>query len=160
MRQPFHHELRVRYHECDAQGILFNAHYLAFFDISLTELWRAAFGGYAVMTERGIDVVVAEAQLRFRAPARFDEVLRLGIAVTRLGESGIGTAHTVARGGELLAEGTMRHVCVDARALRRTVIPGWAREGLAPWTVVQSSDGAAGSIAREPTAPQSSSSSS
>ena len=132
---PFHHELRVRYHECDAQGILFNAHYLAFFDMSLTELWREAFGGYAVMTERGVDVVVAEAQVRFRAPAHFDEVLTLGVGVSRMGESSIASVHTIERDGERLAEGRMRHVCVDAGALRKMAIPAWLRDGLSPWAV-------------------------
>ncbi len=59
--------------------MVFNAHYLAYFDTSMTELWRAAFGGYGVMLERGIDMVVAEAQLPFRAPARFDDELTLEV---------------------------------------------------------------------------------
>ncbi len=46
---------------------MFNAHYLAYFDISMTELWRAAFGSYKAMMERGFDLVVAEAQIRFEA---------------------------------------------------------------------------------------------
>ena len=71
--EPFVHTLRVRYGECDAQGVLFNAHYLAYVDDTITELWRAAFGSYATMLRRGIDIVVAEANLRFRGGARFDE---------------------------------------------------------------------------------------
>ncbi len=66
-RRGFSYPLRVRYAECDPQGVVFNSHYLAYFDIDMTELWRAAFGGYGVMIDRGIDLVVAEAQLRFRA---------------------------------------------------------------------------------------------
>jgi len=54
------HRLRVRYSECDAQGVLFNAHYLAYIDHTITELWRAAYGGYQVMLDRGVDIVVAE----------------------------------------------------------------------------------------------------
>jgi acyl-CoA thioester hydrolase len=137
MGEPFHHELRVRYAECDPQGIVFNAHYLAYFDIALTELWRAAFGGYAVMTDRGVDLVVAEAQVRFRAPARFDDRITLAVAVSRLGESSVATRHTIERAGEPVAEGRMRHVCVDAAALRKAAIPDWLREGLAPWSVVE-----------------------
>ena len=45
MGSAFVHPLRVRYAECDPQGVVFNGHYLAYFDIALTELWRAAFGG-------------------------------------------------------------------------------------------------------------------
>src|ERR1700752_3383757 len=74
---PFSHPLRVRYAECDKQGVVFNSHYLAWFDISMTELFRAAFGSYGVNLERGVDIVVGEARLRFRAPARFDDLVDL-----------------------------------------------------------------------------------
>jgi acyl-CoA thioester hydrolase len=132
---PLSHDLRVRYAECDPQGVVFNAHYLAYFDISLTELWREAFGSYGAMVERGIDLVVAEAQLRYLRPARFDDELRLQIAIVRLGNSSILSRHVVLRGDEQLAQGTMRHVVVDAATLRKAAIPEWARVGLAPWTV-------------------------
>ena len=59
------------------QGIVFNANYLAYFDIAVTELWREAIGPWQTMVERGVDVVVAEANVRFRRPARFDDVLAL-----------------------------------------------------------------------------------
>src|SRR5205807_350743 len=49
MGEPFEHKLRVRYVECDPQGVVFNSHYLAYFDINITELWRTAFGGYRAM---------------------------------------------------------------------------------------------------------------
>ena len=72
----FVHELRVRYGECDPQGIVFNANYLSYFDITVTELWRASeLGSWQAMVERGLDVVVGEANLRFRAPARFDDLI-------------------------------------------------------------------------------------
>ena len=135
MGEPFTHHLRVRYAECDAQGVVFNAHYLAYFDTSLTELWRAAFGGYQAIIERGIDVMVLEAQLRFRAPARFDELLTLEIALTRLGNTSIASSHRISRDGEVLVEGTMMHVLVDLSTLKKTPIPDWMREQLGPWTV-------------------------
>ena len=53
---PFVHRLRVRYHECDAQGVVFNANHVAYVDVALTELWRAVFGSYSSMVERGFDV--------------------------------------------------------------------------------------------------------
>ena len=66
--------LRVRYIECDMQGHVFNAHYLTWFDVAHTELLREA--GFPGSFEReAVDVVVAEAQVRYRSPARFDEEL-------------------------------------------------------------------------------------
>jgi hypothetical protein len=50
---PFVHRLRVCYHECDQQGIVFNANHFAYFDVVLTELWRAAFGSYGAMVALG-----------------------------------------------------------------------------------------------------------
>jgi acyl-CoA thioester hydrolase len=61
----FRHRVRVRYGECDSQGVLFNAHYLAFADLTLTERWRSALpGGYAAMVASGTDMVAAEAHVR------------------------------------------------------------------------------------------------
>jgi acyl-CoA thioester hydrolase len=141
--EPFRHTLRVRYAEADAQGVLFNAHYLAYVDHTITELWRAAFGGYERMLERGVDIVVAEARLRFRAAARFDDEVTVELTVVHLGTTSLGTEYRFLRGDELLAEVELRHVFVAAGTAEKTAIPDWAREGLAPWTVASSSAGAA-----------------
>ena len=138
MGEPFAYPLRVRYAECDMQGIVFNGHYLAYFDVSMTELWRAAFGAYDAMTERGVDLVVSEARVRYRGPARFDDLLTMEIAVAGLGTTSVTTAHRVRRDGDLLVEGEMRHVFVELETFAKTPIPDWARDGLAPWTVPES----------------------
>jgi acyl-CoA thioester hydrolase len=135
MGEPFEHELRVRWAECDPQGVVFNGHYLAYADINITELWRAAYGSYGTMLERGVDIVVGEARLRFLASARFDDLLTLEVAVTHLGTTSIETRHRIRRGPELLVEVQMRHVMVDRESLAKTPIPDWAREGLSPWCV-------------------------
>jgi acyl-CoA thioester hydrolase len=134
MAEPFVHSLRVRYAECDPQGVVFNSHYLAYLDISMTELWRAALGGYTVMLERGIDMVVVQTELRFHRPARFDEQLKLEVAVTRMGNTSVSTAHRISHDGDLVAEGTLHHVMVDRQTLAKTPIPDWLREGLAGWS--------------------------
>jgi acyl-CoA thioester hydrolase len=120
MADPFVHELRVRYGECDPQGIVFNANYLLYFDVAFTELWRAAIGPWQEMVERGIDAVVAETNIRFLAPAQ----------VTRLGATAVTTEVNVMRGDELLVEGWLRHVCVDTGGWRKTELPDWVRSGL------------------------------
>ena len=53
---PLANKLRVRYGECDPQGVVFNAHYLAYFDIAITELLRAAFGSYQALVDREVDM--------------------------------------------------------------------------------------------------------
>ena len=135
MGAPLIHTLRVRYGESDLQGIAFNAHYLNYFDIGMTELWRAAFGNYQTMLERGVDMVLAEARLRFRKPARFDDELDLSVAVTHMGTTSIVTRHFARCGRDVVAEGDLRHVLVDLQTLAKTPIPDWARDGLEPWVV-------------------------
>ena len=138
---PLAYKLRVRYGECDPQGVVFNANYLAYFDIGITELFRAAFGSYQAMVDRGVEFVVAEAGLRYHRPAHFDDELTLEIAVAQLGTTSITTSYRVLRDGELLVDGTLRHVLVDPKGLiesepgMKTPIPDWMREGLAPFRV-------------------------
>jgi len=123
LARPFRHRLRVRYAECDPQGVVFNAHYVAWFDLVMTELWRGLPGGYAGMTERGSDMVVAEVRVRYLEPARFDDVLDLEAAVVRLGTTGLTTAISVICEGRTLAEGELRHVFVDLGSHRKAPIP-------------------------------------
>ena len=136
---PLACKLRVRYGECDPQGVVFNAHFLAYFDIGITELFRAAFGSYQAILDRGVDFVVAEAGLRYHRPAHIDDELTLEVAITRLGTTSITTSYRILRDGELLVEGTLRHVLVDPKGLierepgTKTTIPDWMREGLAPF---------------------------
>ena len=127
------HEIRVRYGECDPQGIVFNANYLLYFDVAFTELWRAGIGGWMEMVERGIDAVVAHADVDFHQPARFDDVLTLSAEVVKLGTTAITTEIDVVREQELLVRGHLRHVCVSTETWRKTELPDWVREGLGPF---------------------------
>jgi acyl-CoA thioester hydrolase len=129
------HQVRVRYGECDPQGIVFNAHYLTYFDLSITELWRASLGSYQAMTDRGVDIVVAQARVRFHLPARFDELLNLHVGVTRLGTTSLSTAHRVTRDRDLLAEGELHHVFVELPGLRKISIPDWIRRPLEAYVI-------------------------
>jgi acyl-CoA thioester hydrolase len=132
--RPFVHRLRVRYSECDPQGVVFNPQYLAFADHALTELWRELFGGYMEMLKRGVDVVVAEATLRFRASARFDEELDIAVSVAHLGTTSMTLHNAITRvaDGAAIAEVEMRYVWVDRATGAKTPVPDWARAKLAP----------------------------
>jgi acyl-CoA thioester hydrolase len=131
---PFVHRLRVRYHECDQQGRVFNAHYFAYFDITLTELWREAFGSYEQMIRDGYDVVVADAGARFRGAAQFDEEIDIAMTVAKLGETSMTTDIEIRRDGEVLVEGRMVHVWVNAQNYEKARIPDSARELLSAFS--------------------------
>src|SRR3954453_17787209 len=100
MPRVFRHRLRVRYGECDPQGVVFNANYLAYFDVILTEFWREAIGDYmAIIEDHGADMVVAESRIGFRSPAAFDDEVDFELRVARLGTTAI-TCHIDARVGD------------------------------------------------------------
>lgn len=124
------HALRVRYSECDPQGHVFNANFFTYFDIALTELWRAAIGSYNDMVEGGVDMVVAEASARYLSPARFDDVLDIEVTVAHLGTTSMVTEMAVSREDLLLVEGRMVHVFIDRETTTKTEIPDRIREAL------------------------------
>jgi acyl-CoA thioester hydrolase len=128
---PFTHRLRVRYNECDPQNLVFNANFLAYADIAITELLREAFGSYTQMVETyGVDQVVAEARIRYLAPARFDDLVDITLTMTNLGTTSTTTRFEMARGDTLLVEGELRHVFVDTAGWAKTPIPDAVREAL------------------------------
>jgi acyl-CoA thioester hydrolase len=133
MEPTYSHRLRVRFGECDPQGVVFNANYLLYFDVAYTELWRDAFGSWDVMVERGVDLVVAEARQRWRSPARFDDELDVGLVLSRLGNTAITTEFAMKAGDRLVLEGEIRHVVIDPKDGSKQQMPGWLREGLAPY---------------------------
>ncbi|MEO6858135.1 MAG: thioesterase family protein [Solirubrobacteraceae bacterium] len=133
MAEPFLHHMRIRYAECDPQGVVFNAHYLAYVDDTISAMWRAAFGSYQSMLDRGVDIVVAEAHLRFLEGARFDEDIEIETAVTHLGTTSMRTLYRFLRDGKLLLTASLRHVFVEVGTTRKTEIPDWARAALEQW---------------------------
>jgi acyl-CoA thioester hydrolase len=132
---PFVHRLRVRFHECDPQGVVFNAHYFMYFDVALTEMWRAAFGSYNTIVDEGTDIVVVEASATYRAPARFDEEIEIELGIARLGATSMTMSAAVRRDGDLLVEGRLVHVFVDPATMAKQVIPDRVRAGLAPYSI-------------------------
>ncbi len=128
--RPFTHRLRVRYAECDAQGVVYFARYPFFFDVAMTELWRERIGPYDAMVQAGSDMVVAEMNVRYRAPARFDDDLDVVIDAVRVGETSATFDWRIVRDGELLVEGTLRQVCIDPATKRTKPVPDDVRAGL------------------------------
>ncbi|MBQ8106190.1 MAG: acyl-CoA thioesterase [Afipia sp.] len=82
--QPF----RVRYSEIDGQGVVFNAHYLTFYDTAITEYFRAlGYDQYADAKKTGMDFHVVKSVVEYKAPIRFDAEIEVGARVARIGSS-------------------------------------------------------------------------
>jgi acyl-CoA thioester hydrolase len=130
--EPFRHRIRVRFNECDVQGVVFYANYLVYFDIAMTELWREAVQPYAEMQAEGLDMMVGEATIRYLESARFDDEIDLIASVTRLGAKSMTTALSIerVRDGKRLVEGELRHVFFDTRNGETRPIPEPIRAAL------------------------------
>lgn len=140
MSRSFVHRLRVRYGECDPQGVVFNANFFMYFDVALTELWREAVGPYGDMVAEGVDMVVAEARARFLGPAQFDDELAVEVRIERLGTTSLVTRIGVARDDMAVVEGEMRHVFIDVTSREKTRIPESIRRGLHPYMAPQEAE--------------------
>jgi acyl-CoA thioester hydrolase len=128
----FVHRLRVRFGECDPQGVVFNANYLLYLDVAFTELWRERLGGYAEMIERGIDVMLVQSNLSYRRAARADDLIDVRLRIAALGTTSMTMEATMERDRETLIEATLVHVFVDAGSLEKTAIPADLRHLLRP----------------------------
>jgi acyl-CoA thioester hydrolase len=130
--EPFRHSLRVRYNECDPQGVVFNANYMVYFDLTMTELWRQ-LGGYQAMVDAGVDMVVAEARIRYLAPLRFDDEFEGRPRIKRLGETSMTASIELARGSDTVVEGELRYVFVETGGGAKQPIPEPIRQGLSAY---------------------------
>ena len=126
---PFTHQLRVRYNECDAQAAVFNANYLLYFDVAITEMWRDAFGSYDEALARwGVDLVVGEANVRFLKPARFDDELDIEVTAEKIGTTSLTLRFDVRRGLDDIAQGRSRYVFIDLADGHKYPIPDEVRK--------------------------------
>ena len=112
---------------------MFNANYVAYFDVILTELWREALGSYQEMVDAGTDMVVAEANVRFLGPARFDDEIEFEARLTRLGETAMSTRIDATTNRQPVVQGDVRHVFIDPATKTKQPMPDAIRAGLEPY---------------------------
>ena len=120
---PFTTEIRVRFAETDAQGVVHNSVYLVWFEIARVEFLERFAGGYPALRASGIESFVTEAHVRYGAPARFDERLALHARCVDVRGARFRFEYLVERDGERVADGWTAHACVDARTHRPTRVP-------------------------------------
>lgn len=131
----FIHRFRVRFHECDASGIVFNANHITYVDVALTEMWREGFGSYADLSASGVDIVVADVHARFLRPVTFDEQVELRLEIESFGRTSMTSRWETRVDGERRVEGTIVHVWVDSDTGRPVEPPPSVRESLERFSV-------------------------
>lgn len=139
MPTPFRYYLRVRYGECDAQKVVFNARYGDYVDLATTEFLRALGYGQELFTGE-LDFQLVKQTIEWKAPARFDQVLEISVRARQLGNTSFTLAaeFRIAGDGRVIATTETVYVLVTPHTLTKTAIP--------PELRVAMQEGAAGQI--------------
>jgi acyl-CoA thioester hydrolase len=124
--------LRVRYGECDAQQVVFNARYADYIDIAMTEYFREAVGGFQYLLEQGLDNQVVSLHIDWHSSAKFDDVLAISVTSTKLGNTSYSFEISINDyiSQKLIAKSSMTYVMVDTQNYQKTSVPDWLREKL------------------------------
>ena len=131
MATPFRYYLRVRYAECDAQKVVFNSRYAEYMDVAINELFRAlGFGAELINGE--LDFQLVKQTIEWKAPVRFDQVLELQVASTRLGTTSftLFTEFRIAGDDAVIVTIETVYVLVNAETLCKTPLPDRLRTAL------------------------------
>jgi acyl-CoA thioester hydrolase len=104
---------RVRYPEVDAMGFVHHSRFLQYFEMGRVELLRSVGMNYAHLEKTGVFFVVTKAEIRYKAPARYDEELTLTTKLVRTTHVRYDHQYELRRGETLLAEGSTTIACVD-----------------------------------------------
>ncbi len=127
----FSHALRVRWSEVDMQAIVFNGNYLNYFDVAFTEYWRASgLPDVIAQAEAGLELFARKATVEYHAPARFDDMLDIGVRCASLGRSSMRFVLEIHRGDEMLVSGEMMYVYANSRIRQSESVPAQWREVL------------------------------
>jgi acyl-CoA thioester hydrolase len=126
----FRYPIRVRYADTDALGVVYNAVYLAWFEIGRTEWLRARGLPYSEVETRGLSLPVTEASIRFRAPARYDDLIEIETDLQLVRSRVVAFGYRLYRGECRLAEGRTVHAPLDASSGRAIRIPAWLATAL------------------------------
>jgi YbgC/YbaW family acyl-CoA thioester hydrolase len=125
----FFHRLRVRWAEVDMQKIVFNAHYLMYFDTAIADYWRALALPYqASMDALQGDLYVVKATVEFHASARVDDQVEVAMKCSRIGNSSMVFTGAIFRGEEHLISGEIVYVFADPVTQTSRPVPDVLRQ--------------------------------
>jgi acyl-CoA thioester hydrolase len=129
---PFTLLLRVRYSECDFQGVVFNSRYADMADVAATEFFRVLFGDYQNILDQGLDSQVVKLSTEWQASAKFDDVLALSVSTERVGNSSyqLKVTYQNQQTGEAVATTDITYVMVSTQDYRPTAVPDAIRKSL------------------------------
>ena len=117
-------EFRVRYSETDQMGIVYHAHYLVWCEIGRTEHIRTLGPSYRDIERAGNGLAVVEASVRYHAPARYDDRIRVETVIANVGSRTVIFDYVItnADSGERLATARTTLICLDRTSGRVTTL--------------------------------------
>jgi acyl-CoA thioester hydrolase len=124
----FSTDLRVRFSETDAQGVVHNAVYLVWLEIARIAYIEQYPGGYKGLVDSGVDVTTIEANVRYRDACRFDDQLTVHVRARDVKGARFRFEYAITRADEVVADGWTAHACVNSKTLRPTRMPAGLRE--------------------------------
>jgi acyl-CoA thioester hydrolase len=126
----FFHGLRVRWAEVDMQQVVFNGHYLMYFDVAVMEYWRHLGFNYPkdLVQTLSCDSMAVKSVVEYHQPAKFDDWIEVGVRCDRIGNSSMHYCLEIHRGNEHLISGELFYVVVDAQHYRSTRVPEAMRQ--------------------------------
>ena len=124
----FSHTLRVRWSEVDKQGIVFNGHYLTYFDVGVTEYYREIGTPYpdAIVSDSG-DLYAKKAVIEYHASAEYDDMVDVCVRVARIGGSSFEFRIELYRGDELLVSGSLVYVNANPDTRKSAPLPDFLK---------------------------------
>jgi acyl-CoA thioester hydrolase len=130
-------QLRVRYAETDAMGVVHHAAYVPWLEVGRVNLLRAAGAPYGDIEARGLLVVLSDLQVRYRSPARFDDVIEVQTMLIALKSRLLAFRYRVVlhETGTTCVEGMTSHIVVQRATMKPVLLPADLHELLLPWLV-------------------------
>ena len=141
---PFTMLLRVRYGECDAQEVVFNARYADYIDIAMTEYFREAVGGFQALLNKGLDNQVVSLHIDWLSSAKFDDILAIKVTTNKVGNTSYSFDVSISDSNtqRAVANCAITYVMVDTENYQKYPVPDWLRAKLcseAPLPIVNQS---------------------
>ena len=123
--------MRVRWAEVDRQGIVFNGHYLMYFDVAITEYYRALGYPYPeALAQHGTDLYAKKAEVEYHASAGYDDEVDVCVRVARLGRSSFDFQLEIYRADQLLVSGKVVYVNADPETRKSVMLPDFLRKAM------------------------------
>jgi acyl-CoA thioester hydrolase len=122
------HAVRIRPGDTDMQGIVHASRYGVFFEAAFIEAFRTVAGSFEFLARSGVDLVMAEITIRYRSPARFDDLLEIAVLRRHIGTTSLTIAYRGAVAGREAVTASVRYVAFTPGAFEKTPIPPQLRE--------------------------------